>query len=209
MTIGCIYNDLKDLNLIYLDIVNKSELPDFKVDPYTGEYAGLKNHLLRLIISTLFEALEFLEKNRELMDYDNFKKLLASAPWQIREIWQELREATLDKNAKGSKFKKLLCQIRANVTYHYFQSANVLRNSYIEFFTSRSKNKLNDYAYYSAGENMQTTRFYYADAAIDEYLSSIYVKSENFEKELLNLMDKLHVVFRYILVNNIKFRKSH
>lgn len=202
LSMAYIYNDMKDLHLLYADFTKRSSKPNMSVNSYIGEYGGLDNHLKRMIMSGLSECIEFLENNLDDLRDPRFVKLLSRSK-KHKKRWKELLEYFDKPTVVNSNFKSLLYQIRSNVSFHYYGSHKVLPKSYQNFFNRTDQMKFNKYAYFSIGTNIEATRFYFADAAAQEYMESMTSQHPDFDasffellKEFIDLM--LFIVACYI-----------
>jgi hypothetical protein len=84
-------------------------------------------------------------------------------------------------------------RIRGNITYHYKDAGKNLRGGFIDRFYKKNKDKRlkNDAAYYSLEDEMETTRFYYADAAAEEYMMEVSGDWANYMKDITYLADTM------------------
>ena len=90
----------------------------------------------------------------------------------IENRWKAITDVAFDRSPESSDFTKHLILIRNNVAFHYNQSGKELKKSFRNFFYKKEKIGKNDLAYYSIGETIYDTRFFYADGAVQEYLRS-------------------------------------
>lgn len=181
LTLSLIFNDIK--GLVYFDRFVKSKMPDkFEgLSSIEGECTGINTQIFKMLASQLFEFMKFLEENKSVVESDRFSLYLRKLSGENKEIWSLLcyvvfsqRDNKIDSSLLD--FKKILTQIRSNVSFHYYQSGKPLIDGFREhfFINKKIKKTSRDYAYYSIKKSdFDSNRFYYADAAITGYISKI------------------------------------
>lgn len=114
-----------------------------------------------------------IEEFREEALGPDVDKLLRRAPERTRTDWSDLVSIACRRgDATDGKFAKVLIQIRNNVAFHYAQPKPLAAGFRAHFFES-PPNPTNEHAYCSFGRNMERTRFYFADAAVQGALKDI------------------------------------
>lgn len=206
LILGIWYNDLKSV-LFYVDRVNeyfKEETKEItekglgiKATVRMGEYGGMKVHIDRLICSTLFGLFEFIKKYESVIhsgefEMDFYNKLNND----FKSVWKDIISISLkeNKNNTESEIYKILESIRHNSAAHYYQSNDLLRKGFIDFFFKDPKNETNSLAFYSLEEDMNNTRFFYCDAATQRLITGEILKrmegkeySENLREIVINI----------------------
>lgn len=172
LVLAVIYNDLKGLVNMETNFARDNQPPKpGEVSAYAGEYSGTITQFYKLIASMINEFLAFLEEHEHIYTHPRFTLFLFRLPRPLQKEWHDILDAAFKRSKKGDEknlgYKLLL--IRNNVASHYLKSEKVLRHSYKEFFAEKDKFGA-DHAYYSDGGSMKSTRFYYADAAVQRYL---------------------------------------
>ena len=167
LTLALIYNDMKGLTSFQVILNEHFEAPSSKIDPHNGEFGGLNIHIIRLFSGLVEEFLNFLYKNPTIESRD-FLNLL-------NKIWENLIDIAHMKKVQNNPTNYALMMIRGNITYHYRDAGKNLRRGFINRFHNKKRDKSlkNDAAYYSLENSLESTRFYYADAAAEEYMVSI------------------------------------
>ncbi|HUO50084.1 MAG TPA: hypothetical protein VMU25_00715 [Candidatus Paceibacterota bacterium] len=178
LSLGLIYNDLKDL--IFFDVILNEiyRIPDankLEISAHAGEFSGIRNHIFRLEISMTHEFLNFLRKNSQVFESLEFKDILSRLRKAQRDRWLEIQNVAMGESPSkaASEFVKFLLRVRNNFTFHYEDAGKTLRKGYVNFFFKGEKSEANEFAYYSLGENMRDTRFYFADAAVQQAVRQI------------------------------------
>jgi len=210
LVLGLIYNDLKDLMLLY-DLFIES-YPTPKLDGTApasvsaGQWGGVQNHFNRLMIGFISEFLTFLEKNKDVMSTPSFKFFEKRLQKEVRESWYDILRVI--NNEKTDDFLSEIARIRSTITFHYDHQLKALRSGFIKKFFTTPKNNYNDKAYYSLGDTMRKTRFYYCDGAAEEYLNE-HMKSfseDNHNKEIRHLVDQTNKTLRFMMENYLNYK---
>lgn len=175
LVLAVVYNDFKGIilfeKLVFDTYEPISSLDDISV--HMGEYGGMFTQTRKIFISSLWEFFEFLKTNKDILLTTEFKEILNKTNKNIENKWSNIVSIALNNKSKNtSDFTKYLIQVRNNVSFHYYQSGKELRKAFCSFFYAKEKIEQNKLAYYMIGDNMETTRFFYADASVQEYLRS-------------------------------------
>lgn len=187
-----IYNDFKGLVYFHVLISDLYEEPaSDEITYHAGEYGGLKLQIYKMMSATIHEFFEFLKENTNVTDTTEFKMLTQKMSSSKQNQWKEIVAIATEKSTEGSEFSKILTKIRHNAAYHYYDSAKSLRKGFITRFHKREKTQKNknEFAYYSLGTDMQHTRFFYADAAVQEYLFEISADGTDTTKHQLKFSE--------------------
>lgn len=192
LTLAYIYNEFKGLTFFYINFLDAYQSPDKEISPHAGEYNGISLQNTRLIISSIYEFIIFLEKNKNILETYEFKLILKKCKPNTKIIWSDFL-TTIDKKAiKQNSLVKILRRIRNNLTFHYYDSGDNLRNGYIKHFYESKKNPTNEFAYYSLTGRMRDSRFYFADAAIEKLQAQITKDIPNFSNVILSIMEQIN-----------------
>lgn len=203
LVLGLIYNDLKDI-IFFVDSFNKSYREpkyDGSEEPsvHLGQCGGIQNHINRLVIGLISEFFIFLEKNNEVTSSINFQLFIKKLPEEVRNDWFNLL-GTLDNESED--FLSKIARIRSNIAFHYDQSLTELRSGFIEKFFGVNKDKSSEYAFYSLGGTMETTRFYYCDGSVEAYSKKLLGSSpeDNYFENVRDLIPKINKTIGNIMV---------
>jgi len=172
LVLSVFYNDLKSLMFYHMQIDGIFEKLGLggsqpNVSVVSGEYGGMKNHLERMIVGTVFEFFEFIKTNQKILKPPTFREVYNKLDKDRRFGWDVLIEIAINKTSKKdiSAFSKILLIIQNNLAFHYSQGAKMLRQGYVRFFYEEPSDEANQHAYYALGKTMGNSRFFYADAA--------------------------------------------
>ena len=203
LVLGMIFNDLKGIVFFekLLDETYRKPNPGEK-SVHMGEFSGLKIQIQKNLIGAASEFLIFLKENSGVINSPKFMLLIKKLPQDKKLMWAELVGTDRSVNPIISK----LAQVRSNVLSHYDYSLENLRRGFIRSFFKESKDlPQHDRAYFSLGGSMELTRFYYSDAAVEEYIKSLVTGEDlNIVAELIKNMN--HFI-QTLLAQYIKGRK--
>ena len=193
LTLALIYNDMKGITLFQVLLNEHYEPLSSKIDPHNGELGGLNIHIIRIFSGLIEEFLNFLAEN-PIIESKDFLSLLEDLPPDAKKIWENLIDISHMKKVPDNPTNYALMMIRGKITYHYSDAGKNLRKGYISRFHNKNKDKVlkNEAAYYSLEDQLESTRFYYADAAAEEYMMIIsdgwtdYMHDINIMAETMN-----------------------
>ncbi len=171
LILGLIFNDLKGLIFFQKIVEDNYTKPDVgETTLHAAEYSGLIVQLDKLLIATVGEFFKFIDVNKSVISDIQFHLLLKKNNNQdyINE-WNDLINIS-----EGSTILSKIARVRSNVIFHYDHSMEELRKGFINCFFRGEKNlSQHKHAFYSIGDDMEHTRMYYADAAVQSYINSL------------------------------------
>jgi hypothetical protein len=195
------FNDLKGLLLFREAVLPARPSNVGQVAPEPGEWEGIGLQLHRLLVGHLHELLLLIETFADVASGDEFRAILKPAPVKIQREWEGLvRVATGTGSARDATFSKILERIRHNAVYHYYQP-KMLVSGYRQHFYVSAPRKANQFAYVSLGKNLQRTRFFYADAAVEGALTELVgtMGTKKFNKVLLEAIKGVKHALQYVV----------
>lgn len=171
LVLGVVYNDLNGLILFEKLIIDtyRKEQPE-EVSVQVGNLGGIFTQINKLIVSNIREFFDFLKENEKVLLSIEFKEVLLKTNKDIQNRWEGITDFAFGRSLNSSEFTKYLILIRNNVAFHYNQSGKELKKSFCNYFYKKEKFGTNNLAGYSIGEKIEDTRFFYADAAVQEYM---------------------------------------
>lgn len=219
LMLAIIYNDLKDLMHLHSDYTNSHERPVETGTPsgYVGDYNGTITYLQKSMAGFLNEFFEFVKKHENLYRQPQFMALVRKLDPTVQGEWNSIKEAALkpiDKQDPQSLGYRLY-RIRNELAHHYFSAIKSLRSSFRRFFSDES-NPFAEFAYYSFGTSMETSRFFYADAASQTYLMEVANQNQNvnihetidkfqeFQKETEEIVSEMNTVLFHLIKKYIE-----
>lgn len=163
ISLALAFNDMHDL-LVTHDILN-SAWPDDESTPTPelGEFNGLTTHLFRLHVATLHELLRLIEKNDGAIKDPSFAKVVARMPAEASRAWQVAVAAATGADPGKSELAKFLYFSRNKVASHYDRKE--IRSGFRKAFSKTVR-----VPYVSRGNTLAKSRFYFADAAAQDYM---------------------------------------
>lgn len=185
LTLALIFNDLKDL--VYADITLATQKPvgSFRISRLWGSYNGIQFHLVRLIIGLFNEIIELIKKSDKVIADPFFQSVLKKLSKQEREIWHDLVSvATVEQTT--SQRKSFTFFVRNKLVFHY--EPKEIYRGYQTFFRSGTHGA--EKAFISRGNNMEGTRLFFADAAVNGYFRR-NIQGKEADKVTLNAMQTL------------------
>ncbi len=211
LVLSLIYNDLKGLIIFDTTLRETYEWP-LGTEPsvHAGEFAGLRLHIERLLIGLVSEFFIFLKKNEAIIGTYPFQMILNKLSKDDVKYWKSFQSAVSESSEKDSFFSKL-ARIRGNIVFHYDHSGDELVSGFIDKFYNQEKTSANKKAFFSSGDNMESTRFFYCDASVESYLMEhLKVKPterENYQKELQDQIANMNLVIGKLIRKYLENKK--
>ena len=186
LALALFYNDLKDVT--YGERLLRQNAPEgkFQVRHDWGAHNGIDHHIYRYIIGILYELAELIKDNKGWLSEPVFREVLKSLRPAQQKDWKAITDASLDRSNSNPISQVIMAakRVRTDVSFHYVGGA--VFSGYKQFFFSgKRKRPEQERAYISLGDNMQQTRFYFADAAAQSYTSlCLKVDTENWFNDI-------------------------
>jgi hypothetical protein len=135
LTLALLFNDLKNLILL-----NDTVSPVYKSKPYEvnghfGERFGVRTYLIRLLHSSLHEAVVLLRESKEVCESERMKSLIARTPGDTQIVWNILKKIANEEPIDDARFDSLvkltqsLKQVRNNIGFHFQTEKQLLREN--------------------------------------------------------------------------------
>ncbi len=211
LVLAYIYNDLKGLTFFHIQISEKYRAPlPGEITYHSGEYGGYSLQLYRIVISTIHEFFAFLKENKKIFSIPKFYLIKNKLHPSVKKEWDDMVSIALGESLTSNDFTKTLLLIRNNVGFHYYDSAKNLSKGFVSRFFDKEKSELNGnlFAYYSLGVGMEDTRFFYADAAVQEYLFTIFHNTSNQER-IIAVVHNMNNAISLLLKQYIQDKHLH
>jgi hypothetical protein len=214
-----VFNDLKDLEMIRGWCFNDPSA-NAEVSPRRGQIVGMHEHMLRLEIAVIHEFLHAIEKRSNVIESPEFQSLLATTPKATRDAWGALRALSnrnKDRSFEESKLYNMFNEIRNKTAFHYYDMkplSEAYRQRFLERHFTAEQRAIYErdgqippeqkQPYFSGGDTMENSRFYYADAAAETHMK---VAAENRDIDLgphfSRTANALNVALAPLIVNFI------
>jgi hypothetical protein len=196
------FNDLKDFLWFYSRLgPGAQHYPQTPLHPQRGQISGMTLRMMRSIATTLHELLKLLEEKKHVTQYERFKSMLRPLDPDALKRWDELNElargSSKGKPAEGS-VGAMLKSIRDKTGSHY--AVKEIQEGFAEHFKPNTGDPTRDRAYYSDGENMERTRFHFADAAAEGvFVSELGLTRKQFEEHVEALIGHVNEVLKGVI----------
>jgi hypothetical protein len=205
LVLAVIFNDLKGIVLFEKLVTDTYRNPPLEeVSIHAGNYGGVFAQTYKILVANIQEFLRFLNEKENVISSSEFKSILGKTNKDIQARWKDIVDIAFDKTPKNSEFSNYLAKIRNNVAFHYYQSDKNLKKAFCNIFNKKEKKGRNDLAYYTVGENMENTRFFYADAAVEEYLRSAISDAESFDIKYKGNVSKMIMDMNFAISRLLK-----
>lgn len=179
-----IFNDFKGLVLLNDSMRAVYRPPEgTEISGHTGELEGISVQIIKLFLSTLHEAMEFVHESKSVFESRYIQNLLETTSGDTKLVWEMLNKVSHgepvndERFAPFSKLRDLLENARNNIGFHY-QTRKRLIDGYRKFFfrgISNVGSRAREYAYRSTkNSEFLTSRYYYADAALQGYYVNLF-----------------------------------
>ncbi len=218
--LGVVFNDLKGFILFEKMLIDNYARPkDHEVSVNAGNYYGIRVQIDKLIASTINEFFIFLKKNTDILSGSEFEEVLNRIATSDKQFWNALVAAAHGRLPKVDDLLRAIVLIRSNFTFHYDHSGKILKNGYISRFFGKAQDPGKEFAYYSMGDSIENTRFYFSDAAVQESLHIAAGKKpketsigdasvEKFRSQIRETVNVISATIASLLKNYIQLRRN-
>jgi hypothetical protein len=200
LALALVFNDLKGLALMRDAIAGMPPKP-FEISEHAGEWGGLELQMYRYQVSVLHELFKALSSFTSVLESEEFRALVASMPANAKGQWDELVAiASGTARAEETELGGLLARIRNSIGFHYY-NPKTLADGFQYVFAGEGQHDGTRQAWASFGKNMEETRFYYADAAVQGALVQIQGKlgNDTFRRQMKRVHDATNESLRFLL----------
>lgn len=220
IVLSLIFNDIKGVLLFEKMLTDNYDKPMDEIDDHAGNYGGVLIQPRRLMASIISEFFVFLKVNSDILLDSEFNMIFNKMPKPYQSYWQQMVAVANGEKNEASDLIKSMTQIRSNITFHYDHSRKNLLKGYRSRFFGDVKDAKSEFAYYSVGDTVETTRFYFADAAAEEamYIMSgkdygVGIKENealtNYNVNFNETLEIINSVISSLISCFIKYRRNH
>lgn len=203
---SAVYNHLRDFMWVHNILEENKPINEEKISTSNGQHLGMKIFVYQNLISILHELFVLLEKNKEAIELPFTSFIMKMQTKDSKSEWQILFDIANNKIQRTkdeySKITNCLIRIRNNIGFHFY----TIKNYSIGFADYLKDEKSNPAIYSSFGNNLLSTRFYFADAAIEHRINDSLEKNEI---DLDTLLESLKMYNRLARFYIETFIKSH
>lgn len=163
LTLAVVHNDMNDLDLGLTLLQTQKPLPPVVQSRQWAIFNSIGLHVAKRRVALVHELLVLVRNNEQVFALPAFAKLHRALSKNHKDAWQEVVDAAAGQ-ARDTKLGKFLAVCRDKVANHY--DAKVLHKAYQTRFPKDSKSK----PLLSRGNSMFGTKFFFADAAVEDVL---------------------------------------
>lgn len=198
LALALAYNDFKFYTISYKNLLDSKPEGDPKRNSVWGEYEGIKLHLIRLHIGFAHELFKLIQKNKGLVEHPFLKEVVRMLDKKARESWKTLVEAAL---TEATPRRNPLFMIRNKIIFHY-ETKDLLSGYQKGFFEDQKQD-----ACLSEGGGLESSRFYFADVAVQGYLKKeLGVNADEFFSSLGETMRDVNMALHHVVIGFIQRR---
>lgn len=176
LTVSMIWNDIKNV-MLYYEFVDtyltkyKKEKGDKLEhnDRFQGEIYGILIHIHRMLISIIHEFFALLRNNQKTLRSSEFNAIRSKLKRKNSKALEELINFGISNRSSKTELGIALHRVRNQISNHY-DPKQIFKGYNIKFFES------DNLPYFSRGIKMSQQRFYFADAACQEFFVSWHKK---------------------------------
>jgi hypothetical protein len=202
LSLALVFNDLKDVLVAHDLLATAAPKERAAISPEVGEYNGLVLHLVRLHIGIVHELTEMLAANRAAIEDKTFQRVVTRLSSSGRNAWRAVIEAVDAKGPSKDPLGKFLYFARNKISFHYDRKE--ISRGYTRAFLGKSDRV----PYISRGDTLATSRFYFADAAAEEYMRTVGdpIGDDEFAVSIVKLIKHVTFAIHEIVVNFVNGR---
>ena len=207
LALAFIFNDFKDL-AIFDEWLQQQKPAEGELSNRSGHWHGLRGHIDRLLVGMLHEFLNLLIEQAAVISSGEFQQLVATTPEKTRRAWRELgllSKKVDDESAHRTLLFNALRDVRNHTAFHYGATKQLAAGYSAHFDETTEASRAR--AYYCVGEDMEATRFYYADAAANELVRrSGSNRGIDLRARVRDTLDGLNRALGPLIANHIAFK---
>ncbi|MFO0697547.1 MAG: hypothetical protein U0230_28470 [Polyangiales bacterium] len=193
------FNDLKDVLLAWETLAEAVALPDTPaIDAVAGQAVGIRFHILRLGAGLLHELLEVLRTKANLLEAPEFQAALSTLHPESLAAWNVLSRHAIARTANGHEpaFRSVVARMRNKLIFHYVDPADLVVG-YRSHFAQGASEPHRHHAYWSLGTNAESSRFFFADAAVQAAFTGLH--SDASRRELVDSLRHANEAVRMVV----------
>ena len=185
LALAVVFNDCRDLLNMNHVIASSAPEGDARINRHWGAYMGIHHHLNRLFMGLVNEFIVLIENSAPAISHPFFESIIKQLSKKDKTRWSDLISASQSKRADTAT-GKFIVMVRNSMAYHY--SAKAIGDGYTRRFIGDAATL--GPPCQSLGTNIATTRYYFADAAIEAVLANTAGK-QSYHEALLSALDVL------------------
>jgi hypothetical protein len=197
LSLAIVSNDLKDLQWALHHLGNAKPEKNEKLTRYYGEHSGFSVHINKLLLSALHELIYSIQENKAVLENAIFKKTVKQIPKEFRKSWETVVATAFGEETEIEGVRKTLLMIRNKVTFHYWD-LKAINQGFVSRFIDETQSIESRKPFVSLGRNPIETRFYFADALVQNYIEK-EIKTSDFWSKGSILMGEINRALRFLV----------
>ena len=210
LALSLIWNDTKNILSFYEYIkelkpkeIEFSDPKDMPIKPIWGEISGFEIYLEKTLIALIHELFFLIRNSKNVIESKCFKSICKQLHQNCRDSWNIIILYAFGQADSKTALGKALLMIRHKIANHY--DKNEILKGYKKKFILDS-----NLPYISRGNSMIEKRFYFADAAAQEYYMSQKEKLtlDEFYKNINLIKNSINLAIQNLIETFIQRRSA-
>ncbi len=227
LTLALIFNDLKDLLWAGLVVQHFTlELSPTEISAESGQLNAMRNFFLRHANGVIAELGSVIEGRKEVIQSAAFKAAVRGIDQtKALDAWNSLvaafekvpipgapKRGSNAPKAATSKIARYIKHVRDKAAYHYGNRPDedaVLAHGYAKKFKSpKTGDASAAHAYLCVGDSMNTSRFFFADAAVQAVVDEALTEHDVSAEELNAFFRDVNFALRFVVASLLQHFKE-
>ncbi len=168
-----------------------------------GETSRIKNYVEKMLIALIHELFNLIRDSKDVVESERFIEIIKHVRAQNRELWGIIIHYANEGADNKTPLGKAFLMIRNKIASHY--DKDKLFKGYRRKFIDIENKPL-----ISRGNQMSEQRFYFADAAAQEYYRSLQekVSADVFQNNFNLILDSINQSIKNIVETFIQMRSG-
>lgn len=202
LSLALAYNDLRDVMLAHLLLNEVRPLDEHNISPARGNFGGMRTSVLRIQAGVIHELIDLVRRSKDAATHTAFLALVKKLTPRGRAAWSSLTNVAFDQ-PKSDPLGKALLLLRNKVSFHY--DPTEIKSALKSYLDKAPDKRL----FMSRGEAMRYSRFYFADAAAQQYLLDKATEPvvDEFLRAEGKLLEDVNKALYEIITRFVEFRR--
>ncbi|UJR84283.1 hypothetical protein [Sandaracinus amylolyticus] len=164
VSLALVFNDLKGLVTALWFLRDAMKLA--RGDAQNGQLSGMVLQNARWMVGLVHELLDLVRERGAVVDSAEFRSLLNAVGPEARTAWEAIEAVARGREGGDPTLRDALVRCRNSVAFHYDDKRGKLWRGFLSAFGDEPPpNVAVGRPAFSDGDNMEGSRFYFADAA--------------------------------------------
>jgi hypothetical protein len=207
LALALIFNDLKDGVWFYSRLWPGHAYYSKELCAERGQVDAMRKRAMRINVAIAHELLALIDRYDKRTETATFQAILGCVEQPTRDGWARLKAFSKGSKHGGpqDRLALRLKRIRDWTGSHY--DVDRLVAGYSAHFSVVTTDPRHLHAYYSDGNNMERTRFYFADAAADGvFRDDTGLSHEEYETRLGDELENINTVLKVLITGWLSLR---